>query len=153
MLCRDLQVHPVTDAPLHADFLRVTEQTLIDVEIAVHFENEEESPGLKMGGVLNIVRHSIEVNCRAGAIPDMVVIDLTGREIGDSIHISEIVLPEGVQPTITDRDFTIATIAAPTVLAAEEEEEEAGEEVEGEEGEEGAAEEGAEEGGSEEEED
>ena len=101
--------------------------------------------------MLNIVRHSIEVNCRAGAIPDMVVIDLTGREIGDSIHISEINLPEGVQPTITDRDFTIATIAAPSVLAAEEEE--AGEEVEGEEGEEGAAEEGAEEGGSEDEED
>jgi len=146
VLCRDLQLHPVTDAPLHADFLRVTEQTLIDVEIAVHFENEEESPGLKLGGVLNIVRHTVELNCRAGAIPEMIVVDLTGREIGDSIHISEIALPAGVRPTITDRDFTIATIAAPSVLAAEEE---AGAAVEGEEGVAGAAEAGAEEAGGE----
>jgi len=131
---------------LHADFLRVTEQTLIDVEIAVHFENEEDSPGLKLGGVLNIVRHTVELNCRAGAIPEMIVVDLTGREIGDSIHISEIALPAGVRPTITDRDFTIATIAAPSVLASEEE---AGAAVEGEEGVAEAAEAGGEEAGGE----
>jgi len=144
VLCRDLQLHPVTDVPLHADFLRVTDQTLIDVEIAVLFENEEESPGLKVGGVLNIVRHTVEVNCRAGAIPESIVIDLTGREIGDSIHISEVGLPAGVRPTITDRDFTIATIAAPTVMPTEEEE--AAEALEGEEGAEGAAEAGEAEG-------
>ncbi len=142
VLCRDLHLHPVTDVPMHADFLRVTESTQINVDIAVLFENEDESPGLKGGGVLNIVRHSVEVICRAGAIPDSIVIDLTGREVGDSIHISEVSLPDGVQPTITDRDFTIATIAAPTLMPVEEEETEEG--LEGEEGEEGAAEEGAE---------
>ena len=86
VLCRDLQLHPVTDVPMHADFLRVTEMTRLNVDIAVLFENEKESPGLKEGGVLNIVRHSVEVMCRAGAIPESIVIDLTGREIGDSIR-------------------------------------------------------------------
>lgn len=137
VLCRDLQLHPVTDVPIHADFLRVTESTRLNVDIAVLFENEEESPGLKGGGVLNIVRHSVEVMCRAGSIPDSIIIDLTGREVGDSIHISEVNLPAGVRPTIDDRDFTIATIAAPTVMTAAEEAEEAGEAVEGEEGAEG----------------
>ena len=132
VLCRDLQLHPVTDVPMHADFLRVTESTQINVDIAVLFENEEESPGLKGGGVLNIVRHSVEVMCRAGAIPDSIVIDLTGREVGDSIHISEVSLPDGVHPTITDRDFTIATVAAPTVMPVEDEVEEG---LEGEDGE------------------
>ncbi len=148
VLCRDLQLHPVSDVPLHADFLRVTESTQINVDIAVLFENEEESPGLKGGGVLNIVRHSVEVICRAGSIPDSIVLDLTGREVGDSIHISEVSLPEGVQPTITDRDFTIATIAAPTLLPVEEELAEDGEGIEdGEGGEDGeGVEEGAEEG-------
>lgn len=140
VLCRDLQLHPVTDIPMHADFLRVTESTRINVEIAVLFENEEESPGLKSGGVLNIVRHTVEVMCRAGAIPESFVIDLTGREVGDSIHISNVDLPAGVQPTIDDRDFTIATIAAPTVMTAEEEAAEAAEGEEGEEGAEGTAE-------------
>lgn len=135
VLCRDLQLHPVTDAPIHADFLRVTDATQLNVEIAVLFINEEESPGLKTGGVLNVVRRSVEVICRAGSIPDSIIIDLTGREVGDSIHISEVNLPEGATPAITDRDFTIATIAAPTVMAAVEELEEM---VEGEEGEEGA---------------
>ena len=144
VLCRDLQLHPITDVPMHADFLRVTESTRLNVDIAVLFENEEECPGLKGGGVLNIVRHSVEVICRAGAIPDSIVIDLTGREVGDSIHISEVNLPDGVRPTIDDRDFTIATIAAPTVMTAAEEAEEAGEDLEGVEGEEG--EEGTEEG-------
>ena len=121
VLCRELQVHPVTDAPMHLDFLRVTERTRINLEIQVRFENEEESPGLKGGGVLNIVRHAVEVVCRAGAIPEEFVAALTGLDVGDSIHISDITLPDGVKPTITDRDFTIATIAAPTVAPVEDE--------------------------------
>ena len=121
VLCRELQVHPVTDVPMHLDFLRVTERTRINLEIQVRFENEEESPGLKGGGVLNIVRHAVEVVCRAGAIPEEFVADLTGLDVGYSIHISDITLPDGVKPTITDRDFTIATIAAPTVAPVEDE--------------------------------
>lgn len=120
VLCRELQVHPVTDVPMHLDFLRVTERTRINLEIQVNFINEEESPGLKGGGVLNIVRHAVEVICRAGAIPEEFVVDLTGLDVGDSVHISDITLPDGVRPTITDRDFTIATIAAPTVAPIEE---------------------------------
>ena len=132
VLCRDVQYHPVTSVPLHADFLRVSAATRINVEVQVNFINEEESPGLKVGGVLNIVRHAVELNCRADAIPSELIADLTGKEIGDSIHISSIDLPDGVEPTITDRDFTIATIAAPTIMAAEDEETD--EEGEGEEG-------------------
>ena len=120
VLCRELQVHPVTDVPMHLDFLRVTERTRINLEIQVNFINEEESPGLTGGGVLNIVRHAVEVICRAGAIPEEFVVDLTGLDVGDSVHISDITLPDGVRPTITDRDFTIATIAAPTVAPIEE---------------------------------
>lgn len=120
VLCRELQVHPVTDVPMHLDFLRVTERTRINLEIQVRFENEDESPGLKGGGVLNIVRHAVEVICRAGAIPEEFVVDLTGLDVGDSVHISDVTLPDGVRPTITDRDFTIATIAAPTVAPVEE---------------------------------
>ncbi len=125
VLPREVQVHPVSDAPLHIDFLRLTADTRIDVEVVVHFANEEEAPGLRRGGVLNIVRHGVELNCRADSIPESITIDLSGLEIGDSVHISGVSLPEGVRPTITDRDFTIATIAAPTVVreeaAAEEE--------------------------------
>ncbi len=123
VLCRELQLHPVTDRPRHADFLRVTDRTRINVDVPVAFENEEECPGLRAGGVLNIVRHTVEFKCRAGAIPSEIIIDLSGHEIGDSIHISEIKLPDGVTPVIDDRDFTIATIAAPTVVEAVEESE------------------------------
>ena len=140
VLCRELQVHPVTDVPMHLDFLRVTERTRINLEIQVNFTNEEESPGLKGGGVLNIVRHAVEVVCRAGAIPEEFVADLTGLDVGDSIHISDITLPDGVKPTITDRDFTVATIAAPTVAPVEEEIDPDAELEEGEEGEEGEGE-------------
>ncbi len=121
VLCRDLQLHPVTDRPMHADFLRVTERTQINVEIPVSFEKEEESTGLRQGGVLNVVRHVVEVICRAGSIPNEITVDLAGLEIGDSVHISNVSLPDGVKPTI-DRDFTIATIAAPTVAPVEDEE-------------------------------
>ena len=141
VLCRDLQLHPITDVPMHADFLRVTESTRISVEIPVNFENATESPGLKGGGVLNVVRHVVEVMCRAGSIPNDILVDLTGREVGDSIHISEINLPDGVTPTIDDRDFTIATIAAPTVAIVEDEVATEGEDGEGtEDGEEGGEE-------------
>ena len=140
VLCRDLQLHPVTDSPMHADFLRVTESTQLNVDIAVLFENEEESPGLKGGGVLNVVRHSVEVRCLAGAIPGSILIDLTGKEVGDSIHISDVNLPEDVQPTIDDRDFTIATIAAQNIV--EEVVEEELDELEGEDGLEEGAEDG-----------
>ncbi len=133
VLPRDLQLHPVSDRPIHVDFLRVSAATAITVEVPVTFANEEESPGLKRGGVLNVVRYTIEVSCRADAIPQEIRVDLTGKDIGDSIHISEIPLPDGVEPTITDRDFTVASVAAPSVV--KEEEAEAAEAAEAAEGE------------------
>lgn len=136
VLPRDIHYHPVTDVPMHVDFLRVTDSTLINVEVPVQFVGEEECPGLKVGGVLNIVRHAVELKCRAGAIPEILLANLGGLEIGDSIRISSIDLPGGAKPVISDRDFTVATIAAPTIQAEVEED------VEGEEGE--GAEEGAE---------
>ena len=108
---RDIQFDPIRDHVIHVDFLRLGAGQRISVEVPVHFSNHEASPGLKRGGVLNIVRHEIDLYCPADAIPDQIEIDLTGREIGDSIHISAIQLPEGVTPTIATRDFTIATIA------------------------------------------
>ena len=154
VLPRDVQFDPVTDQPIHVDFLRVSAASSVTVQVPVNFLNEEESPGLKRGGLLNVVRHEIEMTCRADAIPSSIDVDLTGLDIGDSVHISMIALPDGVAPTITDRDFTVATIAAPTVVTEEEEEAEEGAEleegaeVEGEEGAEGedkAKDEGAEE--------
>ena len=140
VLPRDAQFHPVTDVPLHVDFLRYSANRKITVEVPVHFFNEDDSPGLKSGGVLNIVRHTIEVSCIADQIPTNFDIDLTGLEVGDSMHASSLTLPDGVELTITDRDFTIATIAAPTIMPVEEEEEdlEVEEGVEGEESVEGA---------------
>jgi len=148
---KDYQLDPVRDFPMHVDFLRVAKGARLTLEIPVHFTNEDESPGLTRGGVLNVVRHTIELEVLADAIPEALTADLTGLDIGDGIHISDIELPEGAVPTITDRDFTIATIAAPAVLTEAEEtgEVEAGEEPElvGEEAEEGEAEGGEEEGG------
>lgn len=123
VLAKDYQLHPVRDFIEHVDFLRVSKKTVVTVEIPVNFENDEECPGLKVGGVLNIVRHAVEVNCPADSIPDSFSIDLLPFELGDSINISSVALPEGVEPTITDRDFTIATIASPAGLKSEEEEE------------------------------
>ncbi len=119
VLPRDVQFHPVNDRPLHVDFMRVTEQTQINVSIPVTVINEEDSPGLKRGGVLNLVRREVEVICAVGNIPSEFVIDLAGMEIGDSAHISQITLPDGVVPVISDRDFTIATVASPTVVREE----------------------------------
>lgn len=117
---RDYSLDPVTDQPIHIDFLRVSAGSTLHVQIPVQFINEEQSPGLKRGGVLNIVRHEIDATVSADAIPDHIVVDLTGLEIGDSVHISAIELPAGVVPIISERDFTIATIAAPAGLKSEE---------------------------------
>ena len=122
---RDVQFDPVRDTLVHVDFLRLGKGARIAVEVPVHFFNHEQAPGIKRGGALNIVRHMVELYCPAEAIPDQIDIDLAGFNIGDSIHISYVKLPEGVAPTITDRDFTIATIAG----AGPETEEEAGEET------------------------
>jgi large subunit ribosomal protein L25 len=129
VLPREVQVHPVTDVPEHVDFLRVSSATRVTVDVPCHFINEEASVGLKRGGVLNIVRHEIEVHCAVDAIPAFFEVDLSGLDIGDSIHYSHLTVPAGVEPTITDRDFTIATIAAPT--SETESEDEAGEAGEG----------------------
>lgn len=129
-LARDLQVHPVTDFPEHVDFLRVSASTRVTVAIPVSFVNEDASPGVRRGGVLNVVRHEVEVDTTPDNIPSELVADLTGLDIGDSLHIGAISLPDGVTPTISDRDFTVATIAAPTTVrdeAAEETEAEAAE--------------------------
>ncbi|MCG6857802.1 MAG: 50S ribosomal protein L25/general stress protein Ctc [Salaquimonas sp.] len=134
VLPRDYQSDPVRDFVTHVDFLRIGKGSRVVVEIPVHFVNEDDSPGLKRGGVLNIVRHEIEVECPATAIPDAFEIDLDGLDIGDSVHISHVSLPDGVTPTITDRDFTIATIAGAAAMKPEEDEE--GEEAETEETEE-----------------
>jgi large subunit ribosomal protein L25 len=122
VLPKAYDLDPVRDFVMHVDFLRVSAKTQVTVNIPVHFANEESSPGLKKGGVLNIVRHDVEVNCPAGNIPEYFTADLAGLELGDAIKISSIALPEDVHPTITDRDFTIATIAAPAGLKSEEEE-------------------------------
>ncbi|MFC4725493.1 50S ribosomal protein L25/general stress protein Ctc [Glycocaulis abyssi] len=110
VIARDIQFHPVTDEPVHIDFYRVEENSVITLNVPVHFINDEKAPGIKRGGVLNIVRHDIEVRCKAGNIPSEIVVDLSGYDIGDSIHISSVTLPEGVKPVITSRDFTIATV-------------------------------------------
>ena len=107
---RGVQLDPIRDFPIHVDFMRVGKDALVNVDVPVRFLNEAASPGLKRGGVLNIVRHEIAVRCPADAIPDHFEVDLTGLEIGNSVHISAIALPKGVRPTISERDFTVATI-------------------------------------------
>ncbi len=136
-LPKDVAFHPVTDRPLHVDFLRLAKDATVDVSVPVLFVNEDDSPGLKRGGVLNVVRHELELVCDAARIPDTIEIDVTGLEIGDSIHISSVKLPDGSESSITDRDFTIATVVAPSALKQSDDEEEA---TEGEEGAEGAEE-------------
>lgn len=113
---RDYQLDPVKDFPLHVDFLRVGKGTKLTVQVRVNFINEEASPGLKRGGTLNVVRHTVEVSAPADAIPEEITVDLTGFDIGDSIHISAVKMAKGVTSVIADRDFTIATIVAPSAL-------------------------------------
>ena len=117
VLTRDIQFHPVSENPLHVDFLRIGKGSNINVSVPVSFINEELSPGLKTGGVLNTVRFELELMCPADSIPEKIEINLEGLVVGDSIKISSVNLPNGVSSTITDRDFTIATIAAPTVMS------------------------------------
>lgn len=128
---REIQFDPVRDFPLHIDFLRVSKDSRITVEVPVNFLNETESPGLKRGGVLNIVRHGIDLICPADAIPDRIDVDLSGLEIGDAVHISAVTLPEAVELAIKDRDFTVATIAGAAPTIEEEEEAAAAAEEEG----------------------
>ncbi|MGB3722388.1 MAG: 50S ribosomal protein L25/general stress protein Ctc [Pacificimonas sp.] len=129
-LPKDVQFHPVTERPLHVDFLRLKKGQKIEVEIPMHFIDEEDSPGLTRGGVLNVVRHEIEVSCIPSKIPSELVASLAGLEIGDSIHISEVELPDGVEVDFEDHDFTVATIVSPSALKSQDdEEEEDGEEV------------------------
>ncbi len=119
-LPKDVAFHPVSDRPLHVDFLRLSKDAKVHVEVPVVFINEAASPGLKRGGVLNMVRHELELVCEADKIPDDILIDVTGLDIGDSIHISHVTLPAGSVSAITDRDFTIATIVAPSGLRSAE---------------------------------
>jgi len=147
-LPKAVDFHPVSSAPIHVDFLRIGEHSKVNVNIPVRFDNEEASPGLKRGGVLNVVQHEIELICDAAEIPDELHIDLTGLDIGDSIHISDVTLPKGAKAAIDDRDFTVATVVAPSAMKSEEEETTAaegevptvGDEAEGEEGGEAKAE-------------
>ncbi len=118
-LPRDVQFHPVSDRPIHVDFLRLSGNAVITVAVPVHFTDEDKSPGIKRGGVLNIVRHELELDCPSNAIPDQIDVSLDGRDVGDSIHISAVSLPKGVTSHITDRDFTIATLVAPSALKSE----------------------------------
>jgi large subunit ribosomal protein L25 len=115
-LPKDVAFHPVTDRPLHVDFLRLNKDSTVEVSVPVLFINEETSPGLKRGGVLNVVRHDLELICDSDKIPDDIQIDLAGYDVGDAIHISAVTLPAGAKSAITDRDFTIATIIAPSAL-------------------------------------
>lgn len=152
VLARDVQLHPVTDVVEHVDFLRVTGKTKIAVNIPVHFINEDKSPGLKDGAIMNVIRYEIEMMCSATNIPDYIEVDMEGKEMGDSVTISEVTLPEGSKLVIDDRDFTIVSLQEPisaeqleAELAADVGEEDFGEEdEEGAEGEEGEAAEGEE---------
>lgn len=117
VLPRDVQFHPVSDKALHVDFLRIAKDGLILVQIPVAFTNQVESPGLKRGGVLNIVRHEIELKCPADDVPEQITISLAGLDINDSVHINDVALPAGAKLTLADRNFTVATIAPPTVAA------------------------------------
>ena len=124
VLPRDIQQHPVSEEAEHVDFLRVTENATVAVGINVEFLNEDKCTGLKLGGVLNVVRPQVELNCPAISIPEKITVDLEGLNVGHTIHISAIELPDGCTPTITDRDFTVATIAAPRGGIGDSEEEE-----------------------------
>lgn len=119
-LPKDVQFHPVSSRPIHVDFLRIGEHSQVHVNVPVHFIDEEESPGIKRGGVLNVVQHDLELVCDAAEIPEQIEISLKGLDVGDSIHISNVTLPKGSKPAIEDRDFTVATIVAPSALKSEE---------------------------------
>lgn len=116
VLAKDVQLHPVTDHPLHVDFMRVSKDARVNVFVPVTFMNEDKAPGIKRGGVLNVVHHNIELICPARSIPEKLTVDLTGRDINQTIHLDALTLPEGVIAAHPERDNTIATIVAPTVM-------------------------------------
>jgi large subunit ribosomal protein L25 len=118
-LPRDIQYHPVTDAPMHVDFMRVGAGAQVTVMVPVHFINHERAPGIRRGGILNVVRHGIEMVCSVDNIPEHIVVDLDGLDIGDSIHSGAVTMPEGARPVIQERDFTIASIAASSAVREE----------------------------------
>jgi len=149
-LPKAIDFHPVSSRPIHVDFLRISEHTKVHVAVPLRFDNEDASPGLKRGGVLNAVIHELEIVCDAASIPSEIHISLDGLDIGDSVHISQVKLPEGVIPANTDEDFTVATIVAPSAMKAEEEETAPAGEVPTVEGEEGEGEGGEAEGAKEE---
>jgi len=149
-LPKAIDFHPVSSRPIHVDFLRISEHTKVHVAVPLRFDNEDASPGLKRGGVLNAVIHELEIVCDAASIPSEIHISLDGLDIGDSVHISQVKLPEGVIPANTDEDFTVATIVAPSAMKAEEEETAPAGEVPTVEGEEGEGEAGEAEGAKEE---
>tara|TARA_Y100000590_G_scaffold104307_1_gene118715 strand:+ start:770 stop:1537 length:768 start_codon:yes stop_codon:yes gene_type:complete len=140
VLPRDVTYDPVSDEPIHIDFMRITEGSKLILEVPVKFVNSDKSPGLKKGGVLNTVRRKVELKCPAENIPDEIVVDLDNTEIGTSIKISSVKLPANVVPTIVDRDFVIATVVAPTIVVEPEKTTEEGAAVEGEPAAEGTAE-------------
>jgi len=119
VIAKDVQFHPVTDEPMHFDLYRVDETGVIRIAVPVHFKNHDASPGMKSGGSLEIVRHDVEVNAPAQSIPEELVVDLTGRNMGDTIRIGDITLPKGVSPVVTDRDFVIATIKVSSAAMSE----------------------------------
>lgn len=121
-LPKAVDFHPVTSRPIHVDFLRIGEHTKVHVAVPMRFDNEEASPGLKRGGVLNVVIHELELVCDAASIPNEIHVSLDGLEIGDSVHIGQVKLPNGVVPANQEEDFTVATIVAPSAMKAEEEE-------------------------------
>jgi len=120
-LPKAVDFHPVTSRPIHVDFLRIGEHAQVHVNVPVRFVDDEQAPGIKRGGVLNVVRHELELICDAAKIPDEIVISLAGLDIGDAVHISHVKLPEGSKSAIDDRDFTVATVVAPSVMKSEDE--------------------------------
>ena len=119
VIAKDVQFHPVTDQPFHFDLMRVDEKGTVRINVPVHFKGQDVSPGLKKGGSLEIVRHEVELNCPANAIPEELVIDLSDKDMGDTIRMSEIALPKGVTPVVADRDFVIATLKVSSAALSE----------------------------------
>lgn len=130
VMAQDVQMHPVSDKPIHVDFLRVGADTEVTVHVPVHFLNEDKSPGIKRGGVLNVVRHEVVMIGKPADLPSQLEVDLEGLDVNETIHFSAVKVPAGVRPEITDRDFTVATITAPSGMKSEaaEDEESEGEE-------------------------
>ena len=120
VIAKDIQFHPVNDQPMHFDLFRVEEGQMIRIAVPVRFENQDDSPGLKRGGTLNVVRHEVELWAPAESIPEVLVADMTGLDIGEQVRMSSITLPQGVEPTITDRDFVIATVTSSSAMASAE---------------------------------